>query len=44
MKTEFNHAANASPRSGGDRKVAPTVWAAIVIVGVVVVVWFVTRG
>jgi hypothetical protein len=44
MKTEFNHAANASPRSGGDKKVAPAVWAAIVIVGVVVVAWFVMRG
>ena len=33
MKTEFNHAANNSPRSGSTRKVAPVVWAAIVMVG-----------
>lgn len=44
MKTEFDHSANASPRSGGNKKVAPAVWAAIVIVGVAVVAWFVMRG
>ena len=31
MKTEFNHAANNSPRSGSTKKVTPVVWAAIVI-------------
>ena len=31
MKTEFNHAANDSPRSGSTKKVAPVVGAAIVI-------------
>jgi len=31
MKTEFNHAANDSPRSGSTKKVAPFVGAAIVI-------------
>ena len=30
MKTEFNHAANDSPRSGSSKKVTPVVWAAIV--------------
>ena len=30
MKTEFNHAANDSPRSGSDKKVSPVVWAVIV--------------
>ena len=40
MKTEFNHSANDSPRSGSDKKVAPVVWAAIVAVAVVVAVWF----
>ena len=28
MKTEFNHAANDSPRSGSSKKVTPVVWAA----------------
>ena len=31
MKTEFNHAANNSPRSGSTKKVAPVVGAAIVV-------------
>ena len=31
MKTEFNHAANDSPRSGSTKKVSPVVWAAIVV-------------
>ena len=31
MKTEFNHAANDSPRSGSTKKVAPVVGAAIVV-------------
>jgi hypothetical protein len=31
MKTEFNHAANDSPRSGSSKKIAPLVGAAIVI-------------
>ena len=34
MKTEFNHAANNSPRSGSTKKVSPVVWAAIVAVAV----------
>ena len=40
MKTEFNHAANDSPRSGSDKKVMPVVWAAIVVVAVAIAVWF----
>jgi hypothetical protein len=40
MKTEFNHAANDSPRSGSDKKVSPVVWAVIVAVAVVIAVWF----
>ena len=40
MKTEFNHAANNSPRSGSTKKVTPVVWAAIVAVMVAVAVWF----
>jgi hypothetical protein len=40
MKTEFNHAANDSPRSGSSKKVTPVVWAAILAVVVAVTVWF----
>jgi len=36
MKTEFNRAANNSPRSGDNKKVTPVLWAAIVAV----MVWF----
>ncbi len=31
MQTKFNHAANDSPRSGSNKKVAPVVWAVIVM-------------
>ncbi|WKA27543.1 hypothetical protein [Bradyrhizobium roseum] len=44
MKTEFNHAANDSPRSGGDKKVSPLVWAVVLGVVVVMAVWFTMRG
>ncbi len=40
MKTEFNHAANNSPRSGSSKKVTPVVWAVIVAVVVVGAIWF----
>ena len=40
MQTEFNHAANDSPRSGSSKKVAPVVWAAIVVAMVAVALWF----
>ena len=40
MKTEFNHAANDSPRSGSSKKVTPVVWAVIVAVVVAGVIWF----
>ena len=39
MKTEFNHAANDSPRSGSTKKVAPVVWAVIVAAMVAVAIW-----
>ena len=39
MRTEFNHAANDSPRSGSTKKVSPVVWALILLVGVALVVW-----
>ena len=38
MKTEFNHAANDSPRSGSTKKVAPVVGAAIVLVMILIAV------
>ncbi len=40
MKTGFNHAANASPRSGSDKKVSPVAWAVIVAVAVAIAIWF----
>jgi hypothetical protein len=43
MQTEFNHAANDSPRSGSSKKVTPALWAAIVIVMVAVAIWFSTH-
>jgi hypothetical protein len=38
--TEFNHAANASPRSGSNKKVAPVVWCAVVVTIVALATWF----
>jgi hypothetical protein len=43
MKSEFNHAANDSPRSGGSKKVAPAVWAVVVVAIVIAAIWFATR-
>jgi hypothetical protein len=40
MKTEFNHAANDSPRSGSSKKVTPVVWAVIVALMIVAGIWF----
>jgi hypothetical protein len=40
MKTEFNHAANDSPRSGGSKHVTPAVWVAILVATVVLAIWF----
>jgi hypothetical protein len=39
MKTEFNHAANDSPRSGGSKKISPVVGAAIVVAIIAVAIW-----
>jgi len=44
MKTEFNHAANDSPRSGSSKKVAPVIWAAIVALIIAVAMWFGMRA
>jgi hypothetical protein len=43
MRTEFNHAANDSPRSGSSKKVAPIAFAVIFVVAVVVVMWLKTH-
>ena len=39
MKSEFNHAANDSPRSGSSKQVTPLV-CAITIAIIAIVVWF----
>ena len=44
MKTEFNHAANDSPRSGSSRKVTPVIWAAVVALMIAGAMWFGMRG
>ena len=44
MQSEFNHAANDSPRSGSSKKVTPIVWAVIVAAMVVVAIWFGVRA
>jgi hypothetical protein len=37
---EFDHATNASPRSGSSKRVTPAIWAAIIVVLVVLAIWF----
>lgn len=44
MKTDFNHAANDSPRSGSDKKVSPVIWAGVVAAAVTVMIWFAMHG
>jgi hypothetical protein len=44
MKTEFNHAANDSPRSGSSKKVMPVVWAVIVALMIAAAIWFGMRA
>jgi len=39
MKTESNHAANDSPRSGSSKKISPVVGAAVVVAIIAVVIW-----
>lgn len=39
MQTEFNHAANDSPRSGSTKKVTPIVWGVIVLALVAATIW-----
>jgi hypothetical protein len=40
MPTEFDHAANDSPRSGSSKTVVPVVWAVIVLAIIAVAIWF----
>ena len=42
--TEFNHAANDSPRSGSTKKVSPIIFGVIVLVAVAVVIWLKTSA
>ena len=44
MKTEFNHAANDSPRSGSSKKISPVVGAAIVIAFIALALWLKLHG
>lgn len=44
MQTEFNHAANDSPRSGSDKKIMPIILAVIVFVAVAVGIWLKTHA
>jgi hypothetical protein len=39
MKSEFNHAANDSPRSGSSKKVTPAAWAVVVVAIVMAAIW-----
>jgi hypothetical protein len=40
MKTEFNHAANDSPRSGSSKRIASVVGAVIVVAIIAAAIWF----
>ena len=44
MKTEFNHPANDSPRSGSSKQVTPAVWAVIVAAMAIAAIWFAMRA
>jgi hypothetical protein len=43
MKSEFNHAANDSPRSGSSKQVTPVVWCVIVVAIIAMAIWLVMR-
>jgi hypothetical protein len=40
MDSEFNRAANDSPRSGSSKQIAPVVWGVIVVAMVAIAIWF----
>jgi hypothetical protein len=39
MSSEFDHAANDSPRSGSSKHATPVLWAAIIVVAIAIVLW-----
>jgi hypothetical protein len=43
VHTQFNHAANVSPRSGSTKQVAPLVWCVIVVAVVALATYFAMR-
>jgi hypothetical protein len=43
VQTEFNHAANDSPRSGSSKRVTPLVWCVIVVAMIALAVYFALR-
>jgi hypothetical protein len=42
-KSEFDHAANDSPRSGSTKQVSPVVWCAVTVAVVAVTTYFVLQ-
>jgi hypothetical protein len=42
MRTEFNHAANDSPRSGSSKQATPIAW--FFIIAVAIVIWFAVKS
>ncbi len=44
MKTEFNHAENASPRSGSNKMVIPLVSGVILLLAVALAIWLKMHG
>jgi hypothetical protein len=44
MQTKFNHAANDSPRSGGDKRTTPLIWASIIVVIIAAATWLTMHG
>ena len=43
VQTEFNHAANDSPRSGSSKQVSPVVWC-LIVVGIVALATYFAMG
>jgi hypothetical protein len=39
MKTEFNHAANDSPRSGSNKRDTTVVWCLVLLAFVAIAIW-----
>jgi hypothetical protein len=44
MDSEFNHAPNDSPRSGGSKRVTPVVWGAILVAIAAAIIWFAIKA